>query len=246
GPGPGASMLTRLNGALGALCVSDLRIDQLLADELDATESAALRAHLSHCGACRERFATIDAERAQFISAHPSAPNWLLREPVRAKAARYGVLLLLAAVALLALVRPSAELRTKGGEAFGFYVKRGNQVRRGSLGEPLHPGDRLRFTYSAQRARYLAILSVDSARHTNVYFPAAPDAAQVEPGTERPLPSAIELDAVLGSEQVLAIFCDRPFSLAPLLSRLGRAESSLNLPADCVTDRVTLQKEAPR
>ena len=239
-------MLTRLNVPPSTRCLSDLRIDQFLADELNAPERLAVDAHLSSCASCRERFAAIDAERAQFIIVHPVVPDWLLAEPARAKAVRYYVPLLLVAIALLALVHPSVELRTKGSEALGFYVKRGREVRRGSVGEPVHPGDQVRFTYSAPRARYLAILSVDAARHASVYFPATPDAARVEPGTERPLPSAIELDAVLGSEQVLALFCDRPFTLAPLLTRLARSEPSLHLPADCVTDRLMLQKEAPR
>lgn len=239
-------MLTRVNELTSTQCMSDLRIDQLLAEELDATERFAFHAHLAICASCRKRFAAIDAERAQFITVHPMVPEWLAPEPCRTKAVRYYAPLLVAAIALLALLRPGLELRTKGSEALGFYLKRGTEVRRGSRSEPVHPGDQLRFTYSAPRARYLAILSVDAAHQTSVYFPATKDAAQVEAGTERPLPSAIELDAVLGSEQVLAVFCDHPFTLEPLLTRLARAEASLQLPADCVTDRLMLQKEAPR
>lgn len=239
-------MLTRLHELPSALCLSDLRIDQLLAEELSAPERFAFHAHLSICAACRKRFAAIDAARAQFITLHPMAPEWLPSERKRPSAVRYYAPLLLAAIALLALVRPSFELRTKGSEALGFYVKRGAQVRRGSVAEPVHPGDHLRFSYSTSRARYLAILRVDAAHRASAYFPATPDAARVEPGTERLLASAIELDAVLGGEQVLAVFCDRPFALAPLLTRLARSEPELQLPADCVTDRLMLEKEAPR
>lgn len=239
-------MLRRLNAPASAGCFSDLSFDALFANELAAQERAELDAHLTVCTGCRARYAELAEERVRFQATHPQEPAWLAPPKASAKlrSVHYGALML-AALALLALLRPGASERAKGNELLGFYVKRGAQIYQGSVHEPLHPGDQLRFTYTSERARYLTVLSVDSTRRVSVYFPGTDVARRVNAGREVPLPSAVELDDALGSERVLAIFCDQPFSLSPLLVALSRGKEALPLAADCVTDRLMLHKEAP-
>ncbi|WP_437964604.1 zf-HC2 domain-containing protein [Sorangium sp. So ce260] len=59
-------------------CPSDLRLDRLLAGELDPAEQQATRAHLDGCARCARRFAEIEAGRAAFLADPP---------PLRAPAA---------------------------------------------------------------------------------------------------------------------------------------------------------------
>lgn len=238
-------MFSRLNNPPTTLCLSDLSFDELFADELAGSERLRLDAHLAVCTRCRARRAELQAERQRFQATRPLVPAWLAPEAkIKVRKRHYGALVL-AALGLLALLRPQPEERAKGGELLGFYVKRGAQIHQGSVNERLSPGDQLRFTYSSERARYLAVLSVDAAQRASVYFPASGQAQRVSAGKQVALPSAVELDAVLGAERVLAIFCDQPFPLAPLESALAQRREPLPLAADCVTDQLVLHKEAP-
>jgi anti-sigma factor RsiW len=198
-------------------CIGDLRFDQYAGGELDAAAQAQVSSHLALCERCRERQALLAREREHFEHADLSNPEWLQKR--RPKVSR-GMLGLLAAAACLLLTlqlrAPVETLRTKGDPFIGFYVKRGDEVRRGSIEEALHPGDRLRFTYTAASAQYLAILSVDGAAQASVYYPADAHAARIEAGTDVLLPSSVELDETLGEETIAAVFCAEPFEIAPL------------------------------
>ena len=133
--------------------------------------------------------------------------------------------------------------RAKGGEQIGFFLKRGQQVQRGAREQRVQPGDRLRFVYSAPRARYLAILSLDGARRASVFYPAGERAARIEPGVDVALPAAVELDGALGEERVYALFCDAPAELAGLRAELVQRGREFAAPIGCAMDEVVLSKE---
>jgi hypothetical protein len=116
-------------------------------------------------------------------------------------------------------------VRTKGTAIVGFYVAHGADVRRGTLRETVVPGDRVElFTTTFARA-WFAAYGDDAAGKRTLYV----EPRAIEPGKERLLPLAIELDATLGDEVVTAMFCDEPFDpSAP--------------PAGCTVDRFTLVK----
>jgi anti-sigma factor RsiW len=232
-------------------CQGDLRFDALLGDELTETDRRTLLEHVARCPRCRDRLAAITCERARFLASELAMPPWLATAANPAQSARVpwwsvGAGLLLAACALLiGLPRDTPTERAKGGEQLSFFVKRGDRVQRGSVTEPLHPGDRLRFAYTSARARYVAIASVDAAKQTSVYFPSGARAERLEAGREVPLPSAIELDDTLGDERIFALFCDAPIELAPVRAALEANEQAPRLPSGCVTDVLMLHKESP-
>ncbi|MDB4974500.1 MAG: hypothetical protein JWN48_2841 [Myxococcaceae bacterium] len=236
----------------GPACISDLRFDQLLAEELNAGERHLLHAHVASCARCRAQLEALRGERAQFQASELATPAWLAPAP-RPKRRTRGRELAVAAACMvgLAFLRSPAERprsspsdsadseRAKGGDHVSFYVKRGERVQRGSVDEPLHPGDQLRFTYTTDRPRYVALISIDAAHHTCVYYPPGARALQVDPGREVPLPSAIELDHTLGVERVAALFCDEPIDLAALQRELARGARAH---PGCVLDVLTLHK----
>jgi len=133
--------------------------------------------------------------------------------------------------------------RVKGSEQIAFFLKRGDRIQRGAREQRVQPGDKLRFVYTAPRARYLAILSLDSARQASVFYPAGDLAERIEPGVDVALPSAVELDAALGEERVYALFCDSPVELGALRAELVARGSEFAAPGGCVMDEVVLSKE---
>lgn len=224
---------------LGERCASDLRLDRWLAGELPSAEAREVAAHVARCPRCADRHAHLESERAAFLARAPRftppAPRrtrWQL--PALALAAAAAV-----AVAVLPREAPDAT-RTKGSEHIGFYVKSGGSVRRGGPDESVQPGDQLRFVYSSSRDRYLAILSLDSAGKTSIYFPAGERAERIVAGSGRPLPNAVELDDVLGTERIVALFCDTPVRLAPLTDSFAKGE--LSAPSGCVSSELRLRK----
>ncbi len=96
--------------------------------------------------------------------------------------------------------------REKGsGGIVGVYVNHDGVVRLGGADERVEPGDGLRFVYTARDERYLAVLSLDGAKHGSVYYPPGGVAARMPAGSGVGLPASTVLDDVLGVETVYGI-----------------------------------------
>jgi len=144
-------------------------------------------------------------------------------------------------------------VRSKGSFALSAFVKRGETVERARSGEVFHPGDALRFSYSADRDGYLAIVSVDARQVVSVYHPAAGDQAPAAPaGAANVLPGSTILDDTLGAETVIGVCCPGPFAVAAvrqgaksILSALrsGGDVASLLPQRGCRVARFELRKE---
>src|SRR5690606_9245521 len=100
------------------------------------------------------------------------------------------------------------------------------------------------FVYSSTRPRYLAVLSMDAARHASVYFPDGPAAVEVAAGVDVALPSSILLDDVVGRETIYGVFCGGPFELEPL-RRARESGGAIRAPEGCVVDELSFAKERP-
>ena len=231
-------------------CLSDLAIDQLLAGE--ATNELAQRAHLRSCSACGKRWEEIEAEREAFTRAAPPL-RLTTRGGARRRAWLWSGAAVAAAAAGVALLllsgggagREGDAIRRKGGERLGFYVQHAAGVRQGGAGEVVHPGDSLRFTYSTDEARYLAIISVDAAAQITSYFPLGATAVRIEPGSDVAVDGSTIVDEVLGSETIYALFCDSAIALEPTRARFARAPHAPPLPRGCVADRLIIEKRPP-
>jgi hypothetical protein len=230
-------------------CISDLRFDHWLAGELDAREASELAGHVSGCVRCTARKGELELERGQFLAAAPALRADASKPAGRAKRAwlapAAGGLALAAAVLLAVMPRGGEEpgTRRKGSDRIGFFVKRGEQVTRGEVGEHVRPGDSLRFTYTSARAQHLAILSLDSAQHASVYFPDAPRALALPAGSDSALPASVELDDSLGTERIIGLFCDSAIELEPVRARLARERTSFSAPSGCSKHELVIVKE---
>ncbi|HEX6243434.1 MAG TPA: zf-HC2 domain-containing protein [Polyangiales bacterium] len=248
-------MFERLSSTRPAACLSDLRLDAYLAEDVSPEEAGAVRAHLAHCSRCQARLEALGAVRAHYLT-RPEAVSFgrdlaLRTSPERGPTGAFprsyalGAVLAVAA-ALLLLVWPrnqpahQLETRLKGGERFGFYVHHAGRTRRGSDGERTTPGDLLRFTYSTERAAQFAVLSYDPAKHASVYVPFM----SVAPGVNLAAPLSVELDASLGSELLYGLFCAQRPAVAELLRVLEQRAGAPPVAPGCEVFRLQIMKVA--
>jgi hypothetical protein len=151
---------------------------------------------------------------------------------------------LAAAVALLVRgesLTPSTRAKG-GGFALGLYINHAGSVRAGrEVGEQAGPGDALRFVYSLGERRYLAVLSLDGAKHASIYYPEGTTAAAVERGSHVALPASTVLDDVLGAETIYGIACPDAFVLEPLRREL-ESSGQVAPPPGCEVETLSLRK----
>lgn len=243
-------MFRALDNRRPAECLSDLALDSLLSGEQSTTAATDMRSHLARCARCSARERDFLLQREHYLASTPAlASGFLVQRRPRRSPFVYSALAAgaLAAAFMLFMFRPAPnveQIREKGSAELGFYLKRGERVQRGRATDHVQPGDLVRFVYSSPRPRYLAVLSLDAAGHTSIYFPDAPLASPVRAGTDIPLPSSVMLDQTLGREQVFALFCEAPVSLAPLRAALDQNGALSSVPAGCEAYTLVLHKEA--
>jgi hypothetical protein len=149
---------------------------------------------------------------------------------------------LAAAAAAILVLSPAPGERSKGSKAFslGMYVQHGEEVRRAGPGDPVHPGDAVRFSLRAPADGFAAVLSRDPRGHASIYFPAGSRAAAVGAGSDTALPLSTRLDESVGTEQLLGLFCDRAVELEPI--RAGLEQATPAIPEGCQTSQWSFEK----
>jgi hypothetical protein len=232
-------------------CLTDLTFDAWSSGELDMPGRERAATHVALCEHCRRRQAQLEAGRTEFYAAAPSFSEHTLPtlpalptlRPAPKRPQRGIALASLAALAatLFFMSSPPPGTRHKGGPSLGYFVKRGEHVFEGDRGTALQPGDLIRFTYSSQQPRYLALFGWDS-RSASVYFPSNSDrAARVQSQADVGLDFSLELDATQSDEQVHALFCQDSYEIAAILQAL-RNTGQLPVPPNCQKISVSLRK----
>jgi hypothetical protein len=202
-------------------CVSELRIDRLVAGELTGAEAAQARGHAASCPPCGALLADAEAVAREFAAARPP-----LRRPGRAPAIAAAAAI--AAIAAVVVFGPWRDapvgVRAKGRATLGVFVAHGAAVRRGQPGEVVAPGDRLQLVTTSERAGWLAVTGIDAAGVREVF--AAPHL--IAAGRDRALGFSIVLDGTRGPQTITAVFCPAPFALGVV-------------PAGCSTDELVVE-----
>jgi len=207
---------------LSDACLSDLELDQLVLDALDAPRGERARGHLGACGACRAREDELRRDRERFQE-QPLRLRGL--RPASRGAPRSLIVAVVALAAGLALwvtrtpktpggdasgSSPSAHdtVGVKGSpyELVGVIERDGHQLRAAS-GDVVRPRDRIQLAYSTSEAIDLYVIGVDGRGKAQGYFPELDSPARVEPGREVELPFSIVLDETAGKERFYAYFC---------------------------------------
>jgi hypothetical protein len=219
-------------------CLSALQLDRFRMGELSGKAEEEVRAHVAGCVRCAEAIQQLSVvEALPPMRVVPLQPR---RSPVwrRAAAAGLGVA---AAASLLLVLRPAAGVRTKGSApALSMYVQHGSEVRRAGPGETVAPGDALRFAVTTPVAAYVAVLSIDPQGHGSVYFPLGARAELLPAGQEMPLPIGTRLDATVGEERIVGLFCSAPVELEPVRALLESGRGTI--PDGCQVTRWSFVK----
>jgi hypothetical protein len=192
--------------------------------ETSPADRAFIDEHLRICAQCAEMAATFEANRHEFgapggagarVRAH-------LQEQLQRRPRRWlawlgaGVLVPLAAgiVILATFHRPSPrepDIGLKGGAGLLVAARRGERVFPVRPGEPLRPGDQIRFVLEHVRYPFVLIASVDGAGRANVYVPyEGPASLEVRAGDRVEIPGSIIIDDTPGPERLFAFLSARP------------------------------------
>jgi hypothetical protein len=213
-------------------CLSDLKLDQHIRGE----PAEGVAEHVAGCERCRARLKQLEEARAAFLAENPrlrARRPWGLMAATAGLAAAAGLALLLSA--------PEGE-RLKGGPQLSLFVRHAERVRPAGPREPVSPGDRLQFTYTSDRPRHLAVLSLDGAGKGSVYFPDGDRASPIAAGRDVALPNSTILDTVLGPETLYGLFCDKDVQLVPLRTELEQARR-LTAPKGCSLITLSIEKK---
>jgi hypothetical protein len=252
-------------------CLSDLKLDRLLAGELDGRpEEEAARAHIASCPRCQQRRDDIAAQPAQTPGpalirevSQRGAPQ--RRAPRRRAPVVAAISLLAAAAGVVLFARPRpgppapAETRLKGGDlGFEVLVRRQGEGSAATLRPelPLHPGDVIGFRVRSRAGGHLAIVSIggsDGAANVSSYLPGPAGTMPLLPPGERMVGGSVRLDGTLGRETLVAVLCtdeaDAARTLAAARAAAAQAQGGGALPRlelPCEQARAVFVKEAPR
>jgi hypothetical protein len=210
-------------------CLSELKIDRMLAGELAADDAALARSHAAGCAACGGLLRHAEATARRFAEHRP--PLGFAQRRGRAAVAIASAALAVMVIGLAIRTPRDAPrgVRTKGHAALGFYVSHAGQLHRGEPGDAIAPGDRLQLVTTSDAAGWIAVTGVDALAVRQVYAAPQPHPA----GRDRPLPFSIIVDTTPGPTTITAVFCAEPFSIERPAS-------------DCVTDAFTVEIRTER
>jgi len=130
----------------------------------------------------------------------------------------------------------AGQYRVKGpAETLGVFVKRGDAVRRAESGDSFRPGDHVQFSYFSGSPGFVAVFGLDPKKTTRYVPQAGTEPVRVAAGKDTLLEPAIRLDATLGAELVVALFCPYPFDVAEMERNLSDTQGTapFQAPADC-------------
>ena len=127
----------------------------------------------------------------------------------------------------------------------GFFVERGGAIWPGRPGEIVRPGDTIQFTTTTDAPAFVAVLSVSADGQVDVLYPEGRKAVAVPAGREVGLPASTILDATLGQERIVGLFCSQAVELEPVRLALQSQPATLPPPAGCRAEVFTWNKRAP-
>jgi hypothetical protein len=237
--------------------LSDVELERLLAADLPPRRARELEQRATD--ADRARLAELRAEHAAYLASVDVAAEVRgiaqrvarMAPAVRPRAwLRWAISggALAAAVAALLVVMlrpgqpPDDDITIKGDEiALVVHAASDSGSRPLQSGDTVAPGTRIRFEVAAPRAGHVAVIGLDGAGATTVYYPYGGRApAAYDPAAGRLLPGAIALDATPGDERFTAVYARAPFALDAGVAAI-RARTAL--PGGVAAAEVVLHKK---
>lgn len=225
--------------------LSDLGLELIEVGESEGTQ------HLETCEMCSDRRAQLARHQADFESLPPfelpGLPPSLAEAPPSTRPANRGRFLMpfiaAAAAAIILALQPTVTeptddtpeaFRSKGPALdLRVHIEDGTSTRVARPDDHVLPGDRLGFSFQAREGGHLIIAGIDQANDPYLCFPqgGSTDAQWVEASTDFvPLEEAVRLDATPGSEDLVALLCERPVTWGEVAAALEDVGSMRPLP----------------
>jgi len=246
-----------------ASCPSTFTLDRFMVGELTTEQRRILEDHLAWCASCRARAEDIARFNADFAVPSPclpagphgstvALPQAPLSGPWKRLAFSGAFVSALGALAAIFLlyIRPSShveEVSTKGGVRLGYHVSRDGAVWLAGPNEELRENDAIQFIFAAAEPGYLAVFSVDGRGEISSYYPAEGQAAADYQPEQSRLATSTVLDATLGDEAYVAVFCPHPFKtdeVVQVLEKLKASPQQLRF-RDCSVETLRAKKVEP-
>lgn len=246
-------------------CLSDFALDELIAARSLHAEVAPERAaHVATCSRCAKRLAEFEAVEPPLLEL--PRPAWVLKRARRFTSVAQAVLASAILVGGFGVWHwrestvapgsipdtPDAATRTKGAISLVVIVQDASgNVRRLTPKDFVHPGESMRFELTVAQPGHAGVVGLDAAGTTTVYVPAEGALISVEQRVPLTLPGAIVMDETLGTERLVAVSCNAPYSVQQLKEAGKRALAAeggvpsrvrrLDLP--CAQATVDIQKK---
>lgn len=230
-----------------------------VAGDLSDNRMSALDRHLRHCSECRRSVSEMKKEQSEFLESYPEVPMAKKKTGTILRFRALTPLLSVAAVLVVALGlarflprQPETAWRTKGSTSLALYVSDSTgkpSVRDDSV---FFPGERIQFSYSCGKERYLILASIDEKGNVSVFYPTSGDHSMLlEPGSDLPLPHSIRLDDYIGVERYFALFSREPRNVQSVVESMREMmntaaplpSASLDIPGTIVQSVVITKKE---
>jgi hypothetical protein len=221
--------------------LSSFHLELARLGEASPADRAFIDEHLRDCAECTEMAAAFEGWRREHASAGGAAARARagerLRQTRRRRFAWWGTCLLVPVAAGLIifvsvarhptpLAGPEPDIGVKGGAGLVVAARRGDRVFPVRPGEPIHPGDQIRFVLERVRHPFVLIASVDGAGRANVYVPYEGSASLAVHASDRiEIPGSIIIDDSPGPERLFALISRRPLDAAGVraaLASIGR------------------------
>jgi hypothetical protein len=240
-------------------CPSELQLDRWHAGELDESGGRQVKTHIEGCQTCGERMALRRDGFAAFglhgtsllapIRARVKRPASVL-DRLRAWLSSPGIPIGLAAAtaALVFVIVPTNEVRTKGQLGLRVYRERGGDVQEVTSTDHFFENDRIRFRISGPGPNpdgHIMIIGVEDSKKSFVYYPTGGATRSAKPTADEAgvLSGAIRLDDYTGDEWLHLVRCTSAFERADLGDLPPSAEAKV--PDGCDHAAFRMRKVTP-
>ena len=224
--------------------------------DVPAQKRNAIEEHIALCVSCRSYVNGLTSEKTAFLAARPFETS-IKFESHRSNTRFlpfFGRQLYALAACVVAVVTaayfyvsshgPSAG-RIKGETGIKALVQnKSGAIEKRSSGI-YASGEKIQFLYSCGAQNRFILLGIDTAGAVTTYFPVSGDSSCVlEPGADIPLPNSIVLDEYTGRETFLAVFSEKPLSVADVKTvclTVFKKTHSIDLSDLAVNDALTVK-----
>ncbi|MHB8872950.1 MAG: hypothetical protein ACYC8T_04620 [Myxococcaceae bacterium] len=213
--------------------LKDPILERYLADALAPAAKQDLERVLEESEPDRARVAELRADSQAFLTLHPPGQMAARYEKQAAKKpwwqlpsllAPLGAAMALATVLLISRP-PEDPYLTKGKVALTVHRREGVSSVQVRQGEALKAGDAIRFEVVAPGPGFVAVVSRDPSGQVTVYHPYGGRAAAPYDSRAPLLATAIELDQVVGIEEIYALYSKQAFPLEGVLEAIAAGKN---------------------